>query len=91
MPSWFRRRRAALECVELVEVVTDYLEGAMTSRDRARFEAHLGACPGCTRYLAQMRATIDVTGRLTVDDVDALGADAREELIAAFRTYNASS
>jgi anti-sigma factor RsiW len=76
-------------CIEFVEVVTDYLEGAMPPDDRARFEAHLAACGGCARYFDQMRTTIELAGRLTVDDVDALGTGAREELLTAFRAYHA--
>jgi anti-sigma factor RsiW len=87
MLRMFRRRRRDLLCVEFVEVVTDYLEGAMDARDRARLEAHLLACDGCTRYLAQIRTTIELTGRLRTDDVDALGPDARAELLTAFRTF----
>jgi anti-sigma factor RsiW len=45
-------------CEELVELVTDYLEGALPREDLARFEAHLAACPGCVTYLAQVQATI---------------------------------
>jgi anti-sigma factor RsiW len=89
MLRMWRRRRRDLLCVEFVEVVTDYLEGAMDARDRARLEAHLTQCHGCTRYLAQIRLTIDLTGRLTSDDVDALGRDAREELLTVFREYRA--
>jgi anti-sigma factor RsiW len=87
MLRMFRRRRRGLLCVEFVEVVTDYLEGAMDARDRARLEAHLGACDGCERYLAQIRTTIELTGRLSTDDVDALGPAARAELLTAFRAY----
>jgi anti-sigma factor RsiW len=83
----FRRRRRDLQCVEFVEVVTDYLEGALSAQDRARLEAHLTACDGCTRYLAQIRITIELTGKLTTDDVDALGSEARGELLAVFREY----
>jgi len=86
-----RRRRDDLACVEFVELVTDYLEGAMSSADRARLDRHLGGCDGCTRYLAQMRTTITLVGRLTVDDVDALGDDARAELLAVFRAYRAET
>ena len=89
MLRMFRRRRRDLLCVEFVEVVTDYLEGAMDARDRERLERHLSACPHCTRYLAQIRSTIDLVGRLTEDDIDALGPDAREELLTAFRVYRA--
>jgi anti-sigma factor RsiW len=49
---------ADLSCQELVELVTDYLEGALAREDLGRFEAHLAACPGCETYLAQMGATI---------------------------------
>ena len=83
----FRRRRRDLQCVEFVEVVTDYLEGALSAQDRARLEAHLTACDGCTRYLAQIRVTIELTGKLTTDDVEALGSEARGELLAVFREY----
>jgi anti-sigma factor RsiW len=87
----FWRRRDDLLCAEFVEVVTDYLEGAMDRRDRARLESHLRSCPGCTRYLAQMRTTIQLTGGLRAADVDALGEDARAALLAAFRNYRAGT
>jgi anti-sigma factor RsiW len=51
-----------LSCQELVELVTDYLEGAMAPEERARFDAHVAECPGCDRYLEQMRATITLAG-----------------------------
>jgi anti-sigma factor RsiW len=51
-----------LTCQELVELVTDYLEGALPPADRARFEAHLADCPGCDAYLRQMRATLELVG-----------------------------
>ena len=86
-----RRRRDDLLCVEFVEVVTDYLEGAMPAAERARLERHLRGCAGCTRYLDQIRTTITLVGRLTEDDVDALGNEAREELLAAYRAYRADS
>jgi len=86
-----RRRREHLACQEFVEIVTDYLEDAMSDGDRARFEAHLSKCGGCARYLEQIRVTVDLTGRLHADDVDALGADARDELLAAFRSFRAGS
>jgi anti-sigma factor RsiW len=50
-----------MSCRELVELVTDYLEGALAPEDVARFEAHVAACPGCEAYVEQMRATIEVT------------------------------
>ena len=46
-----------MSCRELVDLITDYLEGTMAEADRARFEAHLGECDYCVNYLAQMRDT----------------------------------
>ena len=51
-----------LSCQELVELVTDYFDGALTPSDHARFEAHLEECTGCVRYVEQMRTTIAVSG-----------------------------
>ena len=59
----------ALSCQELVELVTDYLEGALSPGDLVRFERHIAACDGCTRYVDQLRATIRATGTITVDDL----------------------
>src|SRR5438445_11973006 len=65
MAWWnFRRRRRAIVCQQAVELVTDYLEGALSRGDRARLEAHLGACPHCTEYFAQLGATIHLLGRI---------------------------
>ena len=50
-----------LPCRELVELVTDYLEGALPPGERTRFDAHLAECPGCTEYLEQMRVTLALT------------------------------
>ncbi len=64
-----RPRPRDLACQEVVELVTDYLEGALSAADRRGFERHLAGCPHCTEYLAQMRETIRLTGRLTPDDL----------------------
>lgn len=65
-----------LACNELVELVTDYLEGALTPEDLARVEHHLADCDGCEAYVAQMRLTIEQTGRLEPEDVPAPVLDA---------------
>lgn len=75
---------AELTCKEVVEIVTDYLEGAMSAEDRARFDAHLSKCDGCTNYLRQMRETIRLTGMLTEEQVP---DDQKERLLEAFRTW----
>ena len=71
-----------MPCQELVEVLTDYLEGALAERDRLRLEAHLEECDACTAYLAQFRLTIALAGRV---EVDRLSPDAQAGLLRAFR------
>jgi len=58
-----------LACREMVELITDYLEDALSRSQRRRFEGHLAACEHCADYLAQMRATIRITGRLRGTDL----------------------
>ena len=79
---------APLSCRELVELVTDYLEGALPRRERKRFERHIAGCAGCAEYLEQMRATIDALGAVTEESIP---AQAREELLNAFRDWKQSA
>jgi anti-sigma factor RsiW len=65
----FRSRQPELVCRQVVELVTDYLEDALSAVDRQRFERHLAGCPHCTEYLAQMRETIRLAGRVTPEDL----------------------
>ncbi len=74
----------ALSCQELVELVTDYLEGALDSAERARFEHHLEECGNCQLYLDQMRATIELTGSLQPESIS---PEAEETLLGAFRDW----
>jgi anti-sigma factor RsiW len=71
-------------CRELVEVVTAYLDGALSERERAGFEEHVAHCRDCDVYLDQMRQTISELGELPPER---LSAAARDELLAAFRTW----
>src|SRR5436309_16090479 len=71
-----------MTCKDLVEVVTDYLEGALPPAEVARFEEHLADCPHCRVYLAQMRLEIDALGHLPADVVS---ADAIKTLLSRFR------
>jgi len=73
--------RGEIACQEMVELVTDYLEGALPRSQRRRFDAHLAGCENCSEYLRQMRATIRLTGRLRVED---LTPAMREELTALY-------
>lgn len=75
-----------LVCQEMVELITDYLEGALPRSQRRRFEAHLAACEHCTEYLAQMRVTIELTGRLRDEDMTPA---MREEFTDIYRRWRA--
>ena len=83
----FRRERD-LVCQQAVELVTDYIEGSMSRADRRRFEAHLSSCPHCTAYLAQMRTTIELTGRLRSED---LPSEVSEELLELYAQWRIGS
>ena len=79
------RRPPVPSCQEMVELVTSYIEGGLSERDRKRFERHIKACGNCSRYLDQVRATIAATGQLLPDE---LSPAAMEELRAAFRDWH---
>ena len=76
--------RHSLACQQAVELVTDYLEGALSRADRRQFEKHLARCAGCTEYLAQIRGTIAITGRVTADD---LTDEMRIEFVELYRRW----
>jgi predicted anti-sigma-YlaC factor YlaD len=75
---------AEMTCKELVELITDYLEGRLPRSERRRFDEHVKQCKYCTTYLDQMRVTIRVLGRLREESIQPA---AREELLSAFRDW----
>jgi len=77
-----------LACKELVEIITDYLEGTLPERDRTRFDAHILTCAPCREYVEEMRTMLRLAGRLTVESIS---PGARDELLRAFRRMKASS
>ena len=78
--------RRDLVCQQAVELVTDYLEGALPAADHRRLEAHLADCPHCTEYLAQIRETIRLTGRLVPEDLTPQVRDEFVELYLRWRS-----
>jgi anti-sigma factor RsiW len=72
-----------LACVDAVELMTDYLEGALPAREARRLEVHLETCPGCTEYLDQLRT---IAGSLSGVSGESLPTAVRDDLIAAFRS-----
>jgi anti-sigma factor RsiW len=73
-----------MTCRELVEVVTEYVEGTLPADDRIRLEQHLEECPDCTRYIEQMRQTIEALGRLSEES---LAPETQRDLLQAFRGW----
>jgi predicted anti-sigma-YlaC factor YlaD len=74
----------ALTCHEVIELLSNYIEEALSADDRRRVDEHLALCDGCTTYLEQMRETIRLTGRLTEEHVP---EDEKVALLAAFRDW----
>ena len=70
-----------ITCRQLVELVSDYLEGKLDARKRERFEAHLAECPDCREYVDQVRLTVGALGRLPEER---LSGAKRDELLRAF-------
>ena len=75
-----------IECRQLVELVTDYLEGVLDHATRAELEAHLQLCEACNEYVRQMRTTLQMVGSVPLDS---LSDQTRAELLDAFRGFRA--
>ena len=73
-----------MTCKELVELVTEYLEGTLPAEVRTRMDQHLSGCDGCTHYLEQVRQSIRLTGQLREEN---LTAGQREDLLRLFRDW----
>ena len=73
-----------MACKELVELVTDYLEGSLPEETRDNFERHVSGCDGCTAYLEQIRQTIRLTGQLREES---LTSQQRDDLLKLFRDW----
>lgn len=77
-----------MTCTEIVELITEYLEGGLSTADRERFEEHIGFCDWCLAYLDQMRHTISVVGEIREED---LPDELQQSLLSAFRDWKAGS
>jgi anti-sigma factor RsiW len=76
-----------ITCQEVVELVTDYLEGALPEDETSLFEQHLNFCDGCVWYVDQLRTTVATVGQIREEDVP---AETREKLLTAFRDWKRS-
>ena len=81
-------RPAEIPCQQVVEMISDYLEGALPARDRRRLDAHLAGCPHCSAYLAQMQETLRLTGRLVPED---LSHEMQQEFSEVYRRWRSES
>jgi anti-sigma factor RsiW len=73
-----------MNCRQIVELMTDYLEGALSASDRQRFESHMSGCDGCTEYLEQLRTTLGLAARVVDESIT---ADLEAELLHVFRNW----
>ena len=73
-----------LSCREIVELVTDYLEGDLDTETRTALETHLDLCPGCARYVEQIGETVSTLGEVSSEN---LSAEAQAGLLEAFREF----
>lgn len=73
-----------MDCNELVELVTAYLDGELDPGTRARFDLHLVDCDGCENYLQQFRETVRTVGKITDDELDPAF---RNRLLDAFKDF----
>ncbi len=76
-----------LTCQELVELITDYLEGQLPETTRQQIERHLAGCEGCTNYLQQMQQTMQLTGQLHEEE---LSPGQRDDLLKLFQDWKKS-
>jgi len=77
-----------LVCRDAVELVSDYLDGTLSHRERRRLEKHLAQCVACSAYLDQVRATIAASGAVRHED---LPSDVVEGLVNLFRQYRSDN
>ena len=73
-----------MTCKELVDLITEYLEGALPPPDRLRFEQHVDRCSPCRTYVEQMRQTVRAVGKLSEESIP---ADAKELLLRVFEDW----
>ena len=81
---WWRPGGHDITCQQAVDLVTEYLDGALSGTDRRKFEAHLAECDACTEHFKQILVTVAVTGHVAEDDLDPL---AREDLMDLYRRW----
>jgi anti-sigma factor RsiW len=75
-----------ITCQEVVELVTNYLEGALSPEEADLFEQHINSCEGCDWYVDEMRTTVATVGKITEEEIP---SETRDKLLTAFRDWKA--
>jgi anti-sigma factor RsiW len=73
-----------ITCHQAVALVSDYLDGALSRRERRRLEHHLAGCDACSAYLDQMKVTIALSGSVSPED---LPEKALTDLMEVFENF----
>jgi anti-sigma factor RsiW len=73
-----------LKCIEVVELVSDYLDGKLDAATRLRVEEHLALCPPCRTYVEQVRQTVRELGQLPGDELPEHAVSELERAFAEF-------
>ena len=73
-----------LNCQEVVELVTDYLEQVLLPEKQAQFEEHIEECPGCDTYLEQVQQTIMMLRKLSEQRTF---PETKQDLVEIFRNW----
>jgi anti-sigma factor RsiW len=74
----------ALTCREVIELLSDYVEGSLSTDDQRRVDEHLALCDGCATYLEQIRETIRLSGMVSEEQVP---EPEKTALLDAFRDW----
>ena len=84
-----QHRHDEIVCQAFVEVVTDYLEGALPEDGRDLVEEHLVICDACKTYLEQIEATVEALPDAVRDEP--VPDETRAALLSAFREWRAGA
>ena len=74
----------ALTCHEVIDLLSNYIDDALSPDERRRVDEHLALCDGCETYLEQIRETIRLSGGLAEEQVP---EEEKVALLAAFRNW----
>ena len=80
----FVRNELRITCADAVELVTHYLDDALSASDLDDFETHLSLCEGCQVFLDQVRKTVTLVADTADATIEVLPANF-ESLVEALQ------